>query len=243
MRVLVVDDERRSRERLLRLLKEMPDVEIAGEAADGVTALDTISRVRPDAVFLDVQMPGLTGFDVVSTLPAVGRPLVVFVTAHDQYAFQAFDVSAVDYLLKPVTHDRLARALKRLQDRDAHARLTRLVGHLEQTRPLERIVGKCQQQLRVLPVETVEVFVASRDVVCALTPDGRFSIDKSLRELETVLDPVRFARVHKQAIVNLAKLLVLEPIARGGVLGRLHSGHTLHISRRYAMALRHKLGW
>ena len=242
MRVLVVDDERRARERLLRLLKEMHGVELAGEAADGEAALDAILRIKPDAVFLDVQMPGLTGFDVLATLPAIGRPLVVFVTAHDQYAFQAFDVSAVDYLVKPVTHERVARALERLQDRDAQARLTRLVGHLEQTRPIERIVGKHQQQLHVLPIETVEVFVVCRDVVCAFTPAGRFSVEKSLRELEAVLDPVRFARVHKQAIVNLDKLSVLEPIVRGGAVGRLHSGRTLHVSRRYAAALRHKLG-
>jgi two-component system LytT family response regulator len=243
MRVLVVDDERRARERLRRMLTEMPGVELAGEAIDGVSALDAIARLQPDAVFLDVQMPGLTGFDVLSTLPPVGRPLVVFVTAHDHYAFRAFDVSAVDYLVKPVTHERVARALERLRDRDAQTRLTRLVAHLEQARPIERIVGKQQQQFHVLPIDTIEVFVADHDVVCAITSAGRFMVEKSLRDLEAVLDRARFARVHKQAILNLGKLSVVEPIVRGGAVARLHSGRTVNISRRYAAALRHKLGW
>jgi two-component system LytT family response regulator len=232
MRVLVVDDERRARERLVRQLKEMPGVELAGEAVDGVSALDAIARVKPDVVFLDVQMPGLTGFDVLSALSAIGRPLIVFVTAHDEYAVQAFDVSAVDYLVKPVTVERVARALERVCDRHSETRLTRLVGYLERTRPIERIVGRYQQQL----------FVSSRDVVYAITPAGRFSVGKSLRELEGVLDGARFARVHKQAIVNLDKLSVLESLVRGSAVARLHSGRTLHIGRRYTTTLREKLG-
>jgi two-component system LytT family response regulator len=242
MRVLVVDDERRARERLVRQLKEMPGVELAGEAVDGVSALDAIARVKPDVVFLDVQMPGLTGFDVLSALSAIGRPLIVFVTAHDEYAVQAFDVSAVDYLVKPVTVERVARALERVCDRHSETRLTRLVGYLERTRPIERIVGRYQQQLHVLPIETIEVFVSSRDVVYAITPAGRFSVGKSLRELEGVLDGARFARVHKQAIVNLDKLSVLESLVRGSAVARLHSGRTLHIGRRYTTTLREKLG-
>jgi two-component system LytT family response regulator len=188
-------------------------------------------------------MPGLTGFDVLSALPAAGRPLVVFVTAHDQYAFKAFDVSAVDYLVKPVTQEGVTRALERLRDRDLQGRLGRLVAHLEQTRPIQRIVGRHRQQLHVLPVESIEVFVADGDVVYASTAAARFAVDKSLRDLETVLDEGRFARVHKHAIVNLGKLTVLEPIVRGGAIARLHSGRTIDISRRYAHTLRHKMGW
>ena len=243
MRILVVDDERRARERLGRLLKEIPQVEVVGEAENGLVALDDIARLRPDAVFLDVQMPGLTGFDVLSALPASGRPHVVFVTAHDQYAFQAFDVSAVDYLLKPVTEERVRRALNRLSDRDAQGRLGRLVSHLKLTRPIQRIVGRHKQQLHVLPIESVEAFIADGAVVYASTAAARFAVDKSLRELETILDEGRFARVHKQSIVNLGKLTVLEPIVRGGAIARLHSGRTITISRRYALTLRHKIGW
>ena len=243
MRMLVVDDERRARQRLTRLLVAVPGIEVAGEAASGMDALNAIPRLRPDAVFLDVQMPGLTGFDVVSALPTIGRPLVVFVTAHDQYAFQAFDVSAVDYLVKPVTSDRLDRALARLRDRDAHQRLTHLVTHLLQTRGLQRIVGKQRHELHVLPIESVEAFVVEQELVFAITASGRYLVDKTLRELEAALDADQFARVHRCVIVNLATLTVVQPIVRGGATARLRSGHTIEISRRYAQPLRHKLGW
>jgi len=243
MRVLIVDDERRPRERLTRLLTTTPDVEVVGEAASGVAALEAIPRLLPDAVFLDVHMPGLTGFEVLAALPAAGRPLVVFVTAHNQYALQAFDVSAVDFLVKPVTPDRVSRSLSRLRDRDAQQRLTRLAAHLEQTQPLRRIVGKRRQECHVLPVETIEAFVAEQELVCAVTAAGRYVVEKTLRELEAALDADQFVRVHRSVILNLATLTVLQPIVRGGATARLQSGQVIDISRRYAQPLRDKLGW
>ena len=243
MRVLIVDDERRARERLARLLAALPGVEVVGEAPHGVAALEAIPRVQPDAVFLDVQMPGLTGFEVLDTLPAAVRPLVVFVTAHDEYALQAFDVSAVDFLVKPVTPDRVARALVRLRDRDAQQRLTHLVAHLQRSRPLQRIVGKQRHEFHVLPVDGIEAFVAEQELVFAITDTGRFLVEKTMRELETALDADQFVRVHRCAIVNLATLTVLQPIFRGGATARLRSGKAIDISRRYAQPLRHRLGW
>jgi two-component system LytT family response regulator len=243
MRALVVDDEPRARQRLARLLAAMPGVEVVGEAPHGVAALEAIPRVQPDAVFLDVQMPGLSGFEVLDALPEVRRPLVVFVTAHDEYALRAFDVSAVDFLVKPVMPDRLARALARLRDRDAQQRVTDLVAHLRQSRPLERIVGKQRHEFHVIPVEAVEAFVVEQDLVFAITSSGRFLVEKTLRELEAALDAHRFARVHRSAIVNLTMLTVLQPIVRGGATARLRGGHTIEISRRYTQPLRDKLGW
>jgi two-component system LytT family response regulator len=243
MRALVVDDERRARQRLTRLLAAMPGVEVVGEAPHGLAALEAIPRVQPDAVFLDVQMPGLSGFEVLDTLPESQRPLVVFVTAHDEYALRAFDVSAVDFLVKPVMPDRLARALVRLRDRHAQQRMTDLVAHLRQSRPLERIVGKHRHEFHVIPVEAVEAFVAEQELVFAITSAGRFLVEKTLRELEAALDVHRFVRVHRSAIVNLTMLTVVQPIARGGATVRLRGGHAIEISRRYAQPLRDKLGW
>jgi two-component system LytT family response regulator len=243
MRALVVDDEPRARQRLARLLATMPGVEVVDEAPHGVAALEAIPRVRPDAMFLDVQMPGLSGFEVLDALPEAQRPLVVFVTAHDEYARRAFDVSAVDFLMKPVMPDRLARALVRLHDRDAHQRVTDLVTHLRRSRPLERIVGKQQHEFHVIPVETVEAFVAEQELVFAITSHGRFLVEKTLRALEGALDTHRFARVHRSAIVNLGMLTVLQPIVRGGATARLRGGHTVEISRRYAQRLRERVGW
>lgn len=243
MRVLIVDDERRARERLARLLAPLPEIEVAGEAADGLAALEAIGALRPDAVFLDIQMPGLDGFEVLRAIPEPRRPLVVFVTAYDQYALQAFEVSAVDYLLKPVEEERLMRAVARLREQASRDGVARLLTALGKARPLERVVGKRLHRLRVLPVETVEAFVADGELVFAVTADGRFLVERTLRDLEAGLDPDRFARVHKQAIVNLAKLAELEPIVKGGATARLAGGEVIEISRRYAQGLRQKLGW
>jgi len=241
MRVLLIDDERRARERLARLLSAFPEIEIAGEAGDGIAAIELIAALQPDVVFLDVQMPGLNGFEVLAELPAANRPLIVFVTAWDRYALQAFDVSAVDYLVKPVEEDKLARAIARLRERapgDPLAKLTAAVA-----RPLRRIVGKRLQKLHVLPLETIEAFIAEGELVFALTADGRFLVERTLRDLEAALDADRFARVHKQTIVNLEKLAVLEPIPKGGATARMQSGAIVEISRRYATPLRTRLGW
>jgi len=243
MRVLVVDDERRARERLARLLAANPEVEVVGEAPDGVAALDAIPRVKPDVLFLDVQMRGLTGLEVVDNLPEVGRPLVVFVTGYDKYAVQAFDVSAVDYLVKPVTADRVARALDRLRDRGTQQRLVRLVEHLHQTRSLTRIIGKRRQELHLLALDDVDAFVVQEELVFAITTTGRFLVEKTLRQLEGVLDGGRFVRIHRCAVVNLAALTVLQPLPSGRATGRLRSGQTIEISRRYVRSLRERLGW
>jgi len=240
MRVLVVDDERRARERLARLLAAFPDIEIAGEAADGIAAIESIATLRPDAVFLDVQMPGLNGFEVLAELAADTRPPIVFVTAWDQYALHAFDVNAVDYLVKPVEEDKLARAIGRLRERspgDGVAKLAATAG-----RPARRIVGKHLHKLYVLPVETIEVFIAEGELVFAVTEQGRFLVERTLRDLEAGLDSERFARIHKQTIVNLEKLAVLEPMAKGGATARMQSGRIVEISRRYAPSLRARLG-
>ncbi|MDQ6705012.1 MAG: response regulator, partial [Acidobacteriota bacterium] len=239
MKVLIVDDERRARERMARLLGALPDIEVIGEAADGLAALESIATLHPDAVFLDVQMPGLSGFEVISQLPAARRPSIVFVTAYDQFALQAFEVSAVDYLMKPVEEERLARAVAKLQNAgsphelDRLDHLDRLVAALEKGHSIQRVVGKKLRQLHVLAIETVEAFVADEELVFAITADGRFLVEKTLRELEAALDPERFARVHKQAIVNLGKIAVLEPIVKGGATARLQSGEIIAISRRY----------
>jgi two-component system LytT family response regulator len=243
MRVVVVDDERRARERLSRLLGAFPDIELAGEAEDGISALEAIGSLRPDAVFLDVQMPGLDGFEVLAELSEEQRPLIIFVTAYDQYAVQAFEVNAVDYLVKPVEEDRLARAIDRLRERASRDGIVRLIAALKKPHPLQRVVVKRFQKLHVLPVSAIEAFVAEGELVFALTSEGKFCIDKTLRDLEGRLDPEQFARVHKGAIINLQMLVVLEPILKGGATARLQSGQIIEISRRYAQPLRQRLGW
>jgi len=242
MKILVVDDERPARDRLVRLLSLVTGLELLAPASDGLVALDAIATHRPDAVFLDVQMRGLSGFDVVAALPS-DPPRIVFVTAYDRYALQAFEVNAVDYLLKPVSETRLQEAVARLRERDANAGVARLLASMQQGPPLQRVVGKHGNTLHVLPAETIEAFVSEQELVFAHTATGRFLIDKTLRDLEARLDSLRFVRVHKQAIVNVDKVRVLEPTGAGGTSARLNGGQSIPISRRYAQPLRRMLAW
>ena len=242
MRVLVVDDEGTARTRLARLLEAIPGVQIAGEAADGLSALHLIGSHQPDAVFLDVQMPGLSGFEVVTALPADIRPPVVFVTAFDQYALQAFDVSAVDYLVKPVTAERVADTVARLRRRGGVDEGARLVKALDRDAPLQRVVGKHLQQWHVLPIDTIEAFIADQQLVFAVTARVRFLVNRTLRDLETRLDADRFVRIHKQAIVRITGLVVAQDTT-GGLTASLPSGLQLAISRRHLATLRHRLDW
>lgn len=241
MRVLIVDDERRARERLARLLKGTDGVEVVGDVGTGTDALEALTTQRPDAVFLDVEMPGMNGFDVLQALPTVGRPWVVFVTAYDEHALKAFDVSAVDYLVKPVTEERLERAVARLRERDAGT--TTQESAVTVGPPLLRIIGRRLQKYYVLPIESVEAFVAEQTLVFAVTSEGRFLVDITLKDLEGRLDHTRFARVHKGAVLNLSHLREIEPVVRGGATARLQSGRLVAISRRYAQSLRQALGW
>ncbi len=237
MKVLVVDDERRARERLIHLLAAFPKIELAGEAENGLRAVEQIEQLRPDAVFLDIQMPGLDGFEVLASLEQ--RPEIVFVTAYDQYAIRAFEESAVDYLLKPVEPERLARAVEKLLQRTVRAP----DALLRSLPPMKRLVGKRLQKMHVLQVSDIESFSAEDELVFASTNEGRFLVNMTLRDLESRLDSGEFARVHKAAIVNLARVAEIDPDSRSSGCVRLASGQTVELSRRYAAQLRHRLGW
>lgn len=238
MKILIVDDERRARERLIRMLAAFEDLQVVGEASHGLEAVELASSLRPDAVFLDIQMPGgMDGFEVLENLPEP-KPAVIFATAYDQYAIQAFEANAVDYLLKPIEPERLARAVARLRDKQTS------VGKLLRSRPpLQRLAGKRLQRLHVLGVESIEAFVADEELVFAVNAEGRFLLNSTLRDLEARLNPEQFVRIHKSAIVNLAKVTEIDPDSRSSGSVRLESGQALELSRRYATKLRELLGW
>lgn len=216
-------------------------------------ALERVAALQPDVMLLDIQMPLLGGFELLEELTGMPAPLVVFVTSYDQYALRAFEVSAVDYLLKPVSEERLARAMAKAQQcldarapaQAAQEQIARLAAVLAaQPRPaLQRIVGRRGPRMRLIAMDDVQAFVADHELVFAVTGDGRLLVNRTLRGLEARLDPERFARVHKQTIVNLNHVRELEPILKGGAVARLACGATVEISRRYAMGLRERLGW
>ncbi|MBZ5496055.1 MAG: LytTR family DNA-binding domain-containing protein [Acidobacteriia bacterium] len=254
MKVLIVDDEPRARNRMARLLHSMKGIEICGISSDGAEALETIERAKPDVVLLDVQMPGLDGFEVVTELRGSSLPLVVFVTAYDQYALKAFEVSAVDYLLKPVSEERLRQALakaeKVLQSSSAALSFAaeqygRMAAALAAARPgyLQRVVGRRAHRICILPVSDIQAFLAEDELVFAILEQGRVLINRTLKELESQLNPDQFARVHRQAIVGLSHITEIEPMANGGAMARLRSGLSISISRRHAASLKVQLGW
>jgi two-component system LytT family response regulator len=247
MRVLIVDDEPPARERLRRMLTEIEAVEIVGEAENGAQAVTMIEALSPDLVLLDIQMPGLDGFGVLEALE--DPPPVIFVTAYDKYAIQAFEVNALDYLLKPFSQERLERAVRRARDalaeeRDFAARLGPLLESLvAQGRYLTRLAVRDRDHIRVVDVDEVDWMGVEDEQVIVHVGDRAYRIRRTLSELEARLDPTSFFRAHRSAIVNLDRVKEVIPWFKGSHKLRLTTGAEVDLSRARARALRKVLGW
>jgi len=251
LRVLVADDEAIARKRLVRLLAAMPDVAIAGECADAHEVLERVRSGGIDAVLLDIQMPELTGIEALQLFPADG-PVVIFCTAHTAHAVAAFDVGAIDYLLKPVEAPRLHKALERARDRDGRRRyrdeLARLKAEAPPTaaavpeRPLARLALPTRQGIVLLDPLLMSHAELAGELVTIYSAEGQYLSALSLQDLETRLPTDRFARVHRRAIVNLEQVARLEPNEVGGFTAHLRGGHTVEVSRQAARDLRRRLG-
>jgi len=247
MRVLIVDDEPPARERLRRMLTEIEAIEIAGEAGDGVQAVEMIESLAPDLILLDVQMPGLDGFGVLEALQ--DPPPVVFVTAYDRYAIRAFEVNALDYLLKPFSRVRLVEAIRRAQEsldgEGAFAERIRplLEGLAAQGRYLTRLAVRDRDRIRVLDMDEVDWISVEGELVLVHVADQAYPVRRSLSELETRLDPARFFRAHRSAVVNLDRVMEVIPWFKGSHKLRLTTGEEVDLSRAQARALRKILGW
>ena len=237
LKVLLADDEAPARAKLRRLLKDDPRVAVAGEAADGLEAVRQVQALRPDLLVLDIQMPGLTGFEVLETLEKP-RPLVIFSTAYDRYALDAFEAAAVDYLLKPYDARRFAQALDRalaLRAAGATDPVKDLLARVAQT-PLERLLVKDGDRWLPVPLRTVRRLSADGKSVRVHAEGGVFSLRRGLAELERRLDPRRFVRVHRSDIVALDAVAHLEPWDHGDALLVLKDGGHVVLSRTYRAA-------
>ena len=242
VRCLLVDDEPLARERLRALLDEADaDVEIVAEAEGGKEAVSLLHEHEPDVVFLDVQMPVLDGFDVVDLLPERDRPHVVFVTAYDEYAIQAFEVHALDYVTKPVRLDRLNETLDRVQDalseEGGQEKLDALRAS-RQDQPLKRLTVHVGKRLRVVSLDAVRWIEAEEGFVFAHTQDGRYRTDFTLDELEERLPPEDFIRTHRSTIVNLDAVYELVPEPAGTAVLRLRDGTEVTVARRRTEAVK-----
>ena len=245
LRVLVADDEAIARKRLLRLLAAMPDVVVAGECADAHEVLERVRAGGVDVVLLDIQMPELSGLEALQLFPADG-PVVIFCTAHTAHAVAAFDVGAIDYLLKPIEAARLRKALDRARDRDARRRYTdelaRFKGGAAADKPLDRLALPTRQGIVLLDPLAVSHAELDGELVTVHTVDAQYLSALSLQELESRLPGDRFARVHRRAIVNLEHVVRLEPNEVGGYTARTRNGRAVEISRQAARDLRKRLG-
>ena len=247
MRVLIVDDEAPARDRLKRLLAHIEGVELIGQAEDGLRAVELIEREQPDLVLLDIQMPGLDGFGVIDALEE--PPPVVFVTAYDEYAIRAFEVNALDYLLKPISRGRLEKAIRRArearaEERDLTSRLAPLLESLaSQGRYLTRLAVRDRNRIRVLDAEKVDWLDVEDERTFVHVAGEAYPIRRTLTELEARLDPARFFRAHRSTIVNLDRVVEVIPWFKGSHKLRLTTGAEVDLSRAQARALRKILGW
>jgi len=237
LRVLVADDEAPARSKLKRMLAADARFNLADEAADGLEAVAMTRTLRPDLLFLDIQMPGLTGFEVLEALQAP-LPHLVFSTAFDRYAMEAFEASAVDYLLKPYDEDRLRRALDRvfaLHAAGTRPDLQALAARTTQ-RPLERLLVEGEKGLEALPLRRILCLEAEGKGVRIRTDQGSAEVRRPLRDLEARLPPRQFVRVHRSAVVALEAVIRLEPWDHGDGLLILRDGSHCVLSRTYRAA-------
>lgn len=242
LKVLIVDDERPARQKLRRLVSGDPDVIAIYEAADGVAAIQTIRDESPDIVFLDVQMPGVDGFGVVDALPPDAVPHLVFVTAFDVYAVRAFDMHAVDYLLKPYDAVRFERALARAKESVAGGRATeerdrlqRLLDDAESTRPqrAERILVESGERVLLIAVERIDRIESVRNYVRLKVGPDVYRVRGTLTRFERRLDPAKFVRISRSEIVNIDRVAELRPWSHGDYVVVMRDGSQTRLSRRF----------
>jgi two-component system LytT family response regulator len=242
LRVAIVDDEEPARAILREYLAGHPGVQVVAECANGFEAVRAVAELKPDLLLLDVQMPGLSGFDVVELLER--DVAVVFVTAYDTHALRAFEVQAVDYLLKPFSAERLAQALTR-----ASRRLGRpqpgLAGIAAAARPTDtpptRVLVRDGAQVHVIPIKALDVVEARDDYVCLRSAGREYRKQQTLAELGAQLDPTRFVRVHRSFIVNIQRIVRIERYAKDSRLAVLADGSKVPVSRAGYARLRERL--
>lgn len=244
IRALISDDELPAREKLQRWLGAQADFEVVAQAADGMAAAEAILRLRPDVAFLDIRMPIMSGLEVAAQLELESAPLLVFVTAFDEHAVKAFELNAIDYLLKPYDKDRLLKTLSRVRARieDQGSRGGAVATARAQTQAGDRLLVPDGEQLLLIDSSTIEWIEADDNYVHVHTAARSFVLRRTLQDLLSQFGDRGFVRIHKSAAVNLAAIQTLSPLFKGDYELQLRHGQTLRLSRRYKDALFNSLG-
>jgi two-component system, LytTR family, response regulator len=250
IRTLIVDDEPLARERLATLLSAEQDIEVIGQCRDGEEAITAIQDHTPDLVFLDVQMPQMNGFDVIEAVGSDRMPLVIFVTAYDQHALRAFQVRALDYILKPFDRERFSEALQRARKQvereesgDLGRRLLALVKDLRKDQPkTDRLVVKSGGRLFFLRMDEIDWIEAAGNYVRLHVGNTSHLLRETMNAIEGRLDPEKFFRIHRSRIVNMERIQEMQPWLNGEYAVLLRTGTRLTLSRGYREKLQERLG-
>jgi two-component system, LytTR family, response regulator len=241
---VIVDDEKLARDLLKEYIQQIPDMQILGEASKGKEAVEVIDKLTPDLIFLDVQMPGMTGFDVLDEI--VHDPYVIFCTAYDQYALKAFEKNAVDYILKPLDQERfklaVERAIGRMKvEQNNVGELLRNLKTENKTSYDSHIFVQKSEKLLNLPVEEIVYLEASGDYTILTTKNDQFVSSSGIGKLEEILNPEIFIRVHRSTIININSLKEIEKHFNGGMVVKMLNGKSFPVSRTYAKLIRKKV--
>ncbi|MCP4545308.1 MAG: response regulator transcription factor [bacterium] len=244
IKTIIIEDELHSRERLKTLLADQTDLDIVGEAEDGLVAIELIDAVKPDLVFLDIQMPGANGFEVLERI--THKPQVIFVTAYDEYAIRAFEANAIDYILKPSSQERVAEAVRRVLERRESlndALIDKLKAAIGRGDHMKRFAVSLADEILIIPESEVFYFKAEDKCVLLCTTGREFFFDMTLKELEGKLDPAVFCRIHKSHIISLDKVRRIQRWFHGDLLVRMEDGKRtkLKVGRSYRDELRRRL--
>ncbi len=241
MKILIADDEPVAREILREHVEAIPNVQLVGEAASGPDTISQISALHPDLVLLDLQMPGLDGLSVVRSLKGDRVPLIIVVTAYDEHALAAFEVGAVDYLLKPVRRERLIRAIEKAR---------RQLGLVPASRPAvdrpaapRKVVVRRGSDLYLLDPAEIVAFQSDGDLVHAIAADQRYLCDHSLKVLEKKLESPQFRRIHRRTIINTDHIRKISPLSSKRWLVKMSNGFEAVVSKRLARAIREQTRW
>jgi two-component system LytT family response regulator len=229
LRAILADDEEVARGFLREMLTGHPEIEIVAECGDGFETVKAVNELKPDLLFLDVQMPKLDGFEVLELLDC--NPAVIFVTAFDQYAMRAFDAHAVDYLLKPFGRDRFERALERARERTTGGTSAMTAAARESRGRPQRFVVRDGPKIHVIQIDQLDYVEAQDDYVALHSQGKSFLKQQPIADVESQLDPARFVRIHRSYIVNLERIARVEPYAKDSRVAVLHSGERLAVSR------------
>ncbi len=241
---IIIDDEKLARDLLLEYVQQMPNLQVIGECGKGKEAVEAIDRLKPDLIFLDVQMPGMNGFDVLDEI--THDPYVIFCTAYDQYAIKAFEKNVVDYILKPLDQERfrlgVERAINRMKlEQNNVGELLRNLKTENKTSYDSHIFVQKSEKLLNLPVEEIVYLEASGDYTILSTKNDQFVSSSGIGKLEEILNPEIFIRVHRSTIININNLKEIEKHFNGGMVVKMLNGKSFPVSRTYAKLIRKKV--